>query len=258
MESGTAFTLFPFPIFYIKEALISPSIRQNQIKVDVKIQNAGNKSETITLKGDVYRWDGKGRDKAGQWGIKGKALASKSSGKVEIPAGETREITLIYEKPPLETWSPYTPVLYVLELKLEPSGDVLRERFGYRELWTQDGDFYLNGKKVHFLASSWWPPTQGVTREFVLSQLLPLKKMNAVAFRTHTQPWQDIYYEVADEIGLMMIPEAAIWNDDTSYRVFDPKFWENYAQHLRSMVHHLYNHPVWLCGAWRTSSPDRG
>jgi len=235
--------LVSVPHIYIKEVLISPSIRQNQIKVDVKIQNAGNKSETITLKGDIYRWDGKGRDKAGQWGIKGKALASKSSGKVEIPSGETREITLIYEKPPLETWSPYTPVLYVLELKLEPSGDVLRERFGYRELWTQDGDFYLNGKKVHFLASSWWPPTQGVTREFVLSQLLPLKKMNAVAFRTHTQPWQDIYYEVADEIGLMMIPEAAIWNDDTSYRVFDPKFWENYAHHLRSMVHHLYNHP---------------
>ena len=235
--------LLSIPQIYIKEVLIQPSICQNQVKVGVKIQNAGSKTERITLKGDIYRWDGQGRDKEGQWGIKENVITSQSSGRVEIPAGEEREISLIYEKPPLETWSPYTPVLYVLELRSEPGGDILRERFGYRELWTQDGDFYLNGKKIHFLASSWWPPTQGASREYALNQLIPLKKMNAVAFRTHTQPWQDIYYEVADEIGLMMIPEGAVWNDDGSYRVFDPKFWENYAQHLRSMVHHLYNHP---------------
>jgi hypothetical protein len=236
--------LLALPSIYIKEALISPSIRQSRIRVDMKIVNMGNKNETITIKGDIYRWDGKERDKTGQWGVKGKPVASMVSGKIEISPGETHPSTLVFEKPPLDPWSPYSPDLYVLELKVDrQNGDLLRERFGYRELWTQDGDFYLNGKKVHLLASSWWPPTQGVSREYVLEQLGALKKMNAVAFRTHTQPWQDIFYEVADEIGIMMIPEGAVWNDDTSYRVFDPKFWENYAKHLRSMVHHLYNHP---------------
>lgn len=235
--------LLAVPPVYIKETLIRPSIRQNKLEVEVKITNAGKEKQNIVLKGDIYRWNGKGRDKEGQWGIKGKALASFPPAQLSIPPGETSSLTLHLDKPPLDTWSPYTPNLYILELRIDQSGgDVLRERFGYRELWTQDGDFYLNGKKVHFLASSWWPPTQGVSREFVAEQITALKKMNAVAFRTHTQPWQDIYYEVADELGLMMIPEAAIWNDDTTYRVFDPQFWENYAEHLRSMVHHLYNH----------------
>lgn len=236
--------LLALPPVYIKRTFIRPSIRQNKLEVEVQITNSADKEADITLKGDIYRWDGKGRDKTGQWGVKGKVIASFPTAKLMIPAGESRSITLTLNKPPLETWSPYTPNLYILELKIDqPGGDVLRERFGYREIWTQDGDFYLNGKKVHFLASSWWPPTQGVTRDYVVEQITALKKMNAVAFRTHTQPWQDIYYEVADELGLMMIPEAAIWNDDTTYRVFDPKFWENYAQHLRSMVQHLYNHP---------------
>lgn len=236
--------LLAVPGIYIKKTFIRPSIRQNKLEVEVQIANTQDKSANITLKGDIYRWDGKGRDKAGQWGVKGKALAGFPTAKLEIPPGETRSLVLNLDKPPLETWSPFTPNLYVLELKIDqPNGDVLRERFGFREIWIKNGDFYLNGKKVHFLASSWWPPTQGVTREYVAEQITALKKMNAVAFRTHTQPWQDIYYEVADELGMMMIPEAAIWNDDTTYRVFDPKFWENYALHLRSMVRHLYNHP---------------
>lgn len=236
--------LLAVPAIYIKETLIRPSIRQNKLEVEIKVVNAGDRSISVPLKGIIYRWDGEGRDNLGQWGIKDKAVASFPSAKIELASGETRSITLRLDKPPLETWSPYDPNLYVLELRIDqPNGDVLRERFGYREIWAQDGDFYLNGKKVHFLASSWWPPTQGVSKNYVSEQISALKKMNAVAFRTHTQPWQDIWYEVADELGLMMIPEGAIWNDDTSYRVFDPKFWQNYAEHLRSMVHHLYNHP---------------
>lgn len=236
--------LLVVPRVYIKEVLIRPSIRRNTLEVEIKVTNTGDKEARVGLKGTIYPWDGKGRDKSGQWGIKGKAIANLPPAKIELAGGETKSFALRLDKPPLENWSPYNPKLYVLELRIDqPNGDVVRERFGYREIWAKDGDFYLNGKKVHFLASSWWPPTQGVSRDYVVEQISALKRMNAVAFRTHTQPWQDIYYEVADELGLMMIPEAAIWNDDTTYRVFDPKFWQNYAEHLRSMVHHLYNHP---------------
>ncbi|MBM4032238.1 MAG: hypothetical protein FJ291_10675, partial [Planctomycetes bacterium] len=64
-----------------------------------------------------------------------------------------------------------------------------------------------------------------------------------VAFRTHTQPWPAAYYDVADELGLLIIPEGAVWNDDDVYRVNDPAFWDNYAAHLTAMVGSLKNHP---------------
>ena len=42
--------------------------------------------------------------------------------------------------------------------------------------------------------------------------------------------------ELADELGLLMIIEGAIWNDDSVYRINDPVFWDNYASHLKAMI----------------------
>ncbi len=41
----------------------------------------------------------------------------------------------------------------------------------------------------------------------------------------------------------MMVPEGAIWNDDTAYRIDDPRFWDNYAEHLRAMAQRTRNNP---------------
>ncbi|MCS7266155.1 MAG: hypothetical protein NZ805_15145 [Armatimonadetes bacterium] len=229
---------------YFAEVFIRPLVRQNRLEVDVWIVNTTSESFNANLVAKVYRWNGKERDENGQWQVNGSPIAAFPSVKIQVAANERKRFTIGFPNPPLEFWFPHQPRLYVLELRFDaPNSDVFCERFGWREFWCKNGDFYLNGKKVHLLATSWWPPIQGVTREFVKSQLLGIKAMNAFAFRTHTQPWQRIWYEVADEVGVMMIPEGAVWNDDTVYRVKDPKFWENYAAHLRAMVRNLFNHP---------------
>lgn len=237
-------TLKVVPSVYFTEVFIHPLVRQKQLEVDVWIFNASRENFNANLLARIYRWEGKGRDKAGQWSVSGSPVAMFPSVKVKINPGERKQLTIRLSSPPLKFWFPHQPQLYVLELRFDrPNSDIFRERFGWREFWCQGGDFYLNGRKFHLLATSWWPPTQGVTREFVKSQLLAIKAMNAIAFRTHTQPWQRIWYEVADEVGVMMIPEGAVWNDDTVYRVNDERFWENYAAHLRAMVRSLFNHP---------------
>ncbi len=237
-------TLKVVPQVHFAEIFIRPLVRKKRLEVDVVIANGSQRPFSENLNAFVYRWDGKVRAKDGQWGVTGTPIAKFAPVKVKINTGEKVKITLSLSSPPLKPWFPFQPRLYVLELRFDhPNSDVLRERFGWREFWCQNGGFYLNGRKVHLLATSWWPPTQGVTREFVKSQLLGIKAMNAFAFRTHTQPWQRIWYEVADEVGVMMIPEGAIWNDDTVYRVNDPHFWENYAAHLKAMVRNLRNYP---------------
>ncbi|MGQ9519375.1 MAG: carbohydrate-binding domain-containing protein [Candidatus Fervidibacter sp.] len=237
-------TLKVVPVVYFSEVFIRPFVQRKRLEVSVTVVNTRDQPFSATLLARIYRWDGKGRNEGGQWTVAGTPVAMFPSVKVKVEAKSKQTLTLTLDNPPLEFWFPYRPRLYILELKFDHSdSDILRERFGWRQLWCQGGDFYLNGYKVHLLATSWWPPTQGVTRDFVESQLRGIKAMNAVAFRTHTQPWQRIWYEVADEVGLMMIPEAAIWNDDTVYRVNDPHFWENYAAHLKAMVRNLFNHP---------------
>lgn len=227
---------------FVQSIFVRPWVQHNRLEVDVTIVNAGQQPFIGSLQARLFDWVGTGRDEARQWELRGNPVATFAPTQVNIEAGKSLTTTLFLEKPPLELWSPYSPHLYILEVGFV-TGDAVRERIGWRELTTRGGDFYLNGKKIHFLATSYWPPQQPVTREYIVGELKAIRAMNAVAFRTHTQPWPRMWYEVADEIGVMMIPEGAIWNDDVAYRVDDPKFWENYATHLRAMVRHLRNHP---------------
>ncbi len=161
---------------------------------------------------------------------------------VAIPAGRSIDVTLkcAWLNPPL--WSHVDPHLLFLRSQLG-TGDVLRTRFGFREFWVEGDRFYLNGAPLNLLATSWWPPHDVMDRAAIRRRWETVKKIGCVVFRTHTQPWPALHYEVADEVGLLMIIEGAIWNDDETYRIYDPQFWENYAAHLRAMVNQHKNNP---------------
>lgn len=213
-------TLKVVPAVHIDSFSIRPSLRENRLGVLTTVTNDSDSPFNGTLEGRIFPWNDAGRDENGQWLLQGHAAADFPSLAVDLKPGETQTFAFSMENPPLRSWSPYDPQLYVLEFGFnQPEGDAVRERFGWREFYVQGDDFYLNGKKVHLLAASWWPERNRCTREQITAQLRSLKAANVVAFRTHTQPWQEICYEVADEVGMMMIPEGAIWNDDISYRI---------------------------------------
>lgn len=237
-------TLRVVPPVHFREIFVRPSVRKQRLEVDVTVVNAGCEPFAGTIEGRIFPYDGSPRDADGQWQARGKVAAVFPAMKVGVSPGQQKSLTLRLNKPPLQWWSPHQPRLYVLELRFDKSdSDVRRERIGFRELWVQGGDFYFNGAKIHLLATSWWPPTTPPATADIAAQMRAIKRMNAFCFRTHTQPWQRRWYEVADEVGLLMIPEGAVWNDDDVYRVNDPVFWQNYAAHLKAMVRTLRNHP---------------
>ena len=150
--------------------------------------------------------------------------------------------------PDAQFWSPENPHLYHLELTLseKPNGeklDVYRERFGFRELWAEGPDFYFNGVKRHLLASSGWPEVRNQTDEEVRNSLEKMKAGNNIAFRLHTQPWQKKWLRLADEVGMMIIEEGALWCDGSGgYLYSDQRFWDNTREHLAGMVRRDRNH----------------
>jgi hypothetical protein len=232
------------PVAHVDSIFIRPSLKNNRLDVDVTLVNSGSVPFTGTLRGRVFAWHGAGRDTSGQWQLQGDPAALFPDQPVSLGAGQTQTLTLSVDNPSLTPWTPYTPQLYVLEVGFDTlEGDALRERFGWREFTVRGGDFYLNGNRIHMLAASWWPDARDWTRESAAAQLRAIRAANVVAFRTHTQPWQDSWYEAADEVGMLMIPEGAVWNDDMSYRLGDERFWTNYGEHLAAMVHTLRNHP---------------
>ncbi|MBN2309637.1 MAG: hypothetical protein JXR94_11730, partial [Candidatus Hydrogenedentes bacterium] len=226
------------PRTYLDEVRVLPSVRQGRIDIHGFVRNADDASDGFGVRARIHEYGGGPRDAAGLWPVDG-AVVWEGYVQASSPDGA---FALSIDNPPLRLWWPHDPQLYVLDVFI-PGGDQWAERIGYRELWAQGADFYLNGAKTHLLATSWWPPHPPRPRGDIRETMAAIKRMNATCFRTHTQPWRRRWYEVADEMGLLMIPEGAIWNDDAVYRVEDPEFWEHYRAHLEAMVRNLFNHP---------------
>jgi len=221
-------TLRAHPAVYVKDLFIKPSVRRKELVIDYTLANESGADVEVELRAAVED--------------QGKDVLQLPATRLKIPAQKSATATLRqpWANPPL--WSHVDPHLLHLRTTLS-AGDQLRTRFGFREFWTEGHRFFLNGARVNLLATSWWPPHGPMTREEIRKQWEAVKRMNAVAFRTHTQPWPSLHYEVADEVGLLMIPEGAVWNDDDTYRIYDPVFWDNYARHLCAMVDRDKNRP---------------
>jgi len=221
-------TLCTTPAVFIQSLFIKPSIRRGELVVDCTVANESADEAELELRATV---EDQGRD-----------MLALPPSRMRVPAGQTATVTLRQSWPNPPLWSHHSPHLVQLRTTLS-SGDRLRTRFGFREFWVEGHKFFLNGARINLLATSWWPPQRTMTRDEIRQTWEKVKQMGCVAFRTHTQPWPRLHYEVADEVGLLMIHEGAVWNDDDVYRINDPVFWENYAQHLRAMVARDRNRP---------------
>ncbi|MGQ9730206.1 MAG: carbohydrate-binding domain-containing protein [Candidatus Zipacnadales bacterium] len=215
---------------YISDIFIKTSVKDKHITVDLTVTNEDKTATETTVSAEVERSEASDQ------------LPTFKPQPLRIPAGESRSVTVEAEWARPHLWSHLDPHLYHLTTALS-TGDVLRTRFGFREFEVRGPHFYLNGKKINLLATSWWPTVDPLTPEAIREQMRMMKYARCVAFRTHTQPWCERWYEIADEVGIMMIPEGAVWNDDTLYRLGDQRFWDQYARHLRSMVRRDKNKP---------------
>jgi hypothetical protein len=145
--------------------------------------------------------------------------------------------------PNAKYWSPENPHLYKLNLTLHkgkngPIVDSVVQRFGFKEFWIEGPDFYLNGIKRHLLASSTWPVARQLqSYDEVRKALELIKAGNNNAFRFHTAPWPKRWIDTADEVGIMIVDEAAVYTDLFGmYAYNDQRFWDNYRTHLREFV----------------------
>ncbi len=220
--------------------LARPHAHCEDVAINTSVRNANN----ITVTGEIVG------GRPGFW-IEG-AVYDGDKKVLPLPGQEPTpdgKFKLSAEFPKPRYWSPEDPHQYVLTLVLKdrPPGaelDRYQERFGFRELWAVGPDFYFNGVKRHLLASSGWPTPRYQGTDEIKQALANIKASNAVAFRFHTQPWQHRWIELADEAGLLIVEEGALWCDGGGgYAYGDERFWENVWTHLSGMVRRDRNHP---------------
>ncbi|MBN1343586.1 MAG: glycoside hydrolase family 2 [Phycisphaerae bacterium] len=228
------------PAVWIEDLFVRPDWKTGQIRVQTNIRNAGAEP----IKGHLQLTVASARE--------GQAL-SVSMLSPELKAGDTLvETTLKVDDPRL--WNLDDPYLYRVTAKVfsaRPSQDQPQAgvhehsvRCGFRDFRLQDGYFRLNGKRIFLRCSHTgnccpigleMPHDPDYLRRDLINQ--KMMRYNAIRFIAGVPKRYQL--DLADEIGLMVYPEAyAGWCLADS-----PKMKERFNESVLGMIRRDRNHP---------------
>ncbi len=223
--------LLSTPAVSIADVFVMPSVRTQQLSVRLMLRNDSAATQTVNVTNRVL--DG------------ANTVLTLPHRQLVIAPGATSQLDIAAPWPDARRWSHLDPYLYHLETTVANGSDTdqIKTRFGFREFWAEGGRFFLNGTPINLLAAATWPPSDLRSSNQIRQVLLEVKAGNNTALRLHTQPWDKPWYEIADEVGLLIVEECAVWCDPAAYKLGSTNFWSNYAQHLAAAVKRDRNHP---------------
>lgn len=228
---------FVEPVF-ISDVFVKTTVEGGtRLEAEVSITNTTDAAVSIVLTGEV---DG-----------------VKMSERAEIPANAVRIVKVGQAFPTARLWTPDTPALYNLDLRLERGEngspvDAYRQRFGFRQFSIRGHRFYLNG--IPFMARSGWPLT-GKGHDQAVEYLRQFKKRGFNAMRIFVgQGASAEVVDAADEVGILSMIGGCTENGGGGWdtRVqndgrFDSTFWANYDAFNLAFVRDFRNHPGVIC-----------
>ena len=117
-------------------------------------------------------------------------------------------------------------------------------RFGWRQFKLSGTDFLLNGKKIQCIGDIQHPFGPYIcSRRFAWAWLQMIKDFGGNSVRPHAQPWPRVYYDLADEMGIMVLDETGLFGSSINLNFEAPEAWEHYAEHLERLILRDRNHP---------------
>ncbi len=218
------------PVPAVADVFVQPSVRRQRLVVDVTLEAAGRAADA-TVRVTVREGDRVALDLGAQQAT---------------PAGES---VLRFERPwpDARLWSPDDPHLYHAEVELCVGGrvrDARTVRFGFREFWIDGTRFLLNGRPLRLFGDSWH--YMGVAQQnpaYARTWFAFARQVGVNAIRTHAMPYPPCYFDVADEVGMLLIDETAIYGSAGTLAFDAPEFWEACRDHVRRLVRRDRNHP---------------
>ena len=240
--------LFAVPDIHITDVFVLPWLDKNKLELQVQVTNQSPKTQKISLEGTVKEWLNKsGQPMEIRWQL-GETALTLSSNVIELKPGETKTLNLQTNvQNQLKTWSPDDPNLYTVLLQVKDKKqtyDCKATRFGWRQFSIVGDEFHLNGKKIQCFGDIQHPFSAYIcSRRFAYAWYQMIKDFGGNAVRPHAQPWPRVYYDLADEMGLMVLDETALFGSSIRLNLEEDLTWERSHEHLKNLILRDRNHP---------------
>jgi beta-galactosidase len=245
--------LLGLPQVRITNVFVKPWVDKDTLELDIKLVNQSFKTQKVIVSGAVKKWinletsDVLNAPEI-KWKLGNDVGLILQSGRIVLKTGETKKLILKAKvRGRLNLWDPSNPNLYTALLQAKSKKNVYdtkSERFGWRQFKINSENFYLNGKKTQCFADIQHPFGAYIcSRRFAWAWFKMIKDFGGNAVRLHAQPWPEFYYQLADEMGIMVLDESALFGSSLSLNFGEDITWERTAEHIDALVLRDRNHP---------------
>lgn len=244
--------LVSLPKVHVEDVFVKPYVSENKLELEIAVRNNSQKRENLVLQGYISEWVNNAGNEVNsapvpEWELGREALKIPETKIIIEPGQSVKQIIKIpVSGRELKFWTPDTPHLYGLVLNLnnkKQTVDTKYERFGWRE-WTISGTkHYLNGEPFELRGDSWhFMGVPQMTRRYAWAWFTAIKDANGNAVRPHAQIYPRFYLDMADEMGICVMNETAIWASDGGPKMDSEDFWNACKEHIRRFVLRDRNH----------------
>ncbi len=236
--------LLALPRTHLREVYLQPRVSRGVLDVSAHVD--GPRLAGLTARVHVREWKPcvppQHPDAAEPNGAPGRVVLTQRA----IPVKSDGRVSLSLSATVLKQWTMKSPRLYVAVVQLYLGNrliDTRCVRFGWRE-WTLNGaQLLLNGEPVSLYADSWhFMGVPQMSRRYAWAWFSALKAAGGNAVRLHAQPFPEFYLDVADEMGIAVLDETAIWASHCAFNYDRPEFWTRCQDHVRKLVLRDRNH----------------
>ncbi|MDR2145202.1 MAG: glycoside hydrolase family 2 [Tannerella sp.] len=242
------------PELAVSDVFIQPDVQNDYLNLAVTVKNQTAKMQTFTLSASVKKWEKQGKNDVVEGPLsngilKEEVLKINPSGKIKLKPGDSIVVNIGRKtEGKLATWTPETPNLYgaIVNLNVgKKRTDAKYTRFGWRQFTIRGTELLLNGQPIVLKGDSWhFMGVPQMTRRYAWGWYKMLKDAHANAVRLHAQPYPSFYLDVADEMGICVLPETGIWSSDGGPKMDSDDYWIYCRRHVKTMALRDRNHPA--------------
>ena len=246
--------LLAIPELAISDVFVQPDVQADLLNFAVTVKNQSAKSQSFALNVSIRQWQKNGPNDVVNGPVDNGYLADEAlkinrPGNITLKSGDSITVNVARKvEGKLDYWTPETPRLYGAVVSLTTGKnltiDAKYTRFGWRQFTVQGQELLLNGQPIVLKGDSWhFMGVPQMTRRYAWGWYRMLKDANANAVRLHAQPYPSFYLDVADEMGICVLPETGIWSSDGGPKMDSDDYWIYCRKHVQDMILRDRNHP---------------